>query len=78
MEREQIKKGIDLIDKINKLEKELAIWEECEKFSEIVISSKERRYEVSTFWVDFDVVKSITICELKKKLKKLNDEFKAL
>lgn len=78
MEREQMKKGIDLIDKINKLEKELAVWEECEKFSEIVISSKERRYEVSTFWVDFDVTKSITVCELKKRLKELNDEFKAL
>lgn len=78
MEREQIKKGVDLIEKINKLEKELAVWEECEKFSEIVISSKERRYEVSTFWVDFDVTKSITVCELKKRLKELNDEFKAL
>lgn len=78
MEREQIKKGVDLIERINKLEKELSVWEECEKFSEIVISSKERRYEVSTFWVDFDVTKSITICELKKKLKELNDEFKAL
>lgn len=78
MEREQMKKGIDLIEKINKIEKELAIWEGCEKFSEIVISDKERRYEVSTFWVDFDVTKSITVCELKKRLKKLNDEFKAL
>lgn len=78
MEREQIKKGVDLIDKINKLEKELDIWEECEKFSEIVISSKERRYEVSTFWVDFDLVKSITIGKIKKRLKELNDEFKAL
>ncbi len=54
------------------------IWEECEKFSEIVISSKERRYEVSTFWVDFDIVKSITIGKIKKRLKELNDEFKAL
>lgn len=78
MEREQIKKGVDLIERINKLEKELSVWEECEKFSEIVISSKERRYEVSTFLVDFDVTKSITICKLKKKLKELNDEFKAL
>lgn len=78
MERWQIKKGVDLIERINKLEKELSVWEECEKFFEIVISSKERRYEVSTFWVDFDVVKSITICELKRKLKELNDEFKAL
>lgn len=49
MEREQIKKGVDLIERINKLEKELSVWEECEKFSEIVISSKERRYEVFTF-----------------------------
>lgn len=66
MEREQIKKGVDLIERINKLEKELSVWEECEKFSEIVISSKERRYEVSTFWVDFDVTKSITILRVKK------------
>lgn len=78
MEREQIKKGVDLIEKINKVEKELDIWERCVKFSEIVIYDKERRHEVSTFFVDFDVVKSITICELKKKLKELNDEFKAL
>jgi hypothetical protein len=78
MEREQIKKGVDLIERINKLEKELSVWEECEKFSEIVISSKERRYEASIFWVDFDTTKSITICKLKKKLKELNDEFKAL
>lgn len=66
MEREQIKKGVDLIERINKLEKELSVWEECEKFSEIVISSKERRYEASIFWVDFDTTKSITICKLKK------------
>lgn len=78
MTKEQASKGFDLIQEIDKVEKELNRWEESYKFIDITTASKERRYGVNVDWVDFDVVKSIAIGKIKKRLKELNDEFKAL
>lgn len=78
MTKEQASKGFDLIQEIDKVEKELNSWEESYKFIDITTASNTRRYGVNIDWVDFDVVKSIAIGKIKKRLKELNDEFKAL
>jgi hypothetical protein len=78
MTKEQASKGFDLIQEIDKVEKELNSWEESCKLIDITTASNTRRYGVNIDWVDFDVVKSIAIGKIKKRLKELNDEFKAL
>ena len=78
MTKEQASKGFDLTQEIDKVEKELNSWEESYKFIDITTASNTRRYGVNIDWVDFDVVKSIAIGKIKKRLKELNDEFKAL
>lgn len=80
---EQLTKGNELISKIKDLKMNLEVWEKCDSFCFHSISlsvEKERsgEYRADLKYIDFDVLKKITIADLMKRLNQSTKEFENL
>lgn len=87
MTEEQLKKGQDLIDKIKKLEKRIEIWNKSTKIHNLVLSYPSERfsYQDETYedynvyaYIDFDVIKTLVLSNMNKRLNELKAQFQNL
>jgi hypothetical protein len=80
MTEERLKKANELLERIKEYQKEIASWEMAVRFrnKEVSLRSDDTGYEVRTGFIDFEVVKTLTLARLKKDLEVLETEFKNL
>ena len=69
MTEERLKKANELLERIKEYQKEIASWGMAVRF---------RNKEGRTGFIDFEVVKTLTLARLKKDLEVLETEFKNL
>jgi hypothetical protein len=83
MDNDKLQKGIDLKDKIEQLEKRLNIWEKSERFTSINIVfingyNGRNTENMDSEFVNFEVLKALTIDSIKKELTQLKAEYENL
>ena len=80
MTEERLKKANELLERIKEYQKEIASWEMAVRFrnKEVQLRADDMGYEVRTGFIDFEVVKTLTLARLKKDLEVLETEFKNL
>lgn len=80
MTEERLKKANELLERIKKYQKEIASWKMAVSFrnKEVSLRSGDMGYEVRTGFIDFEVVKTLTLARLEKDLEVLETEFKNL
>lgn len=83
MDNEKLKKGIALHDQIKELERILNIWEKAQCISTINITFTNIHDGISTEnlkpnYIDFEVLKTLTINSIKKHLWELKNEYSNL
>lgn len=87
MTEEQLKDGQNLIDKIKTLEKRIAAWNKSTKIHHIVLSNPSERcsYQMETYedhnisaYIDFDVIKTLVLANMNKRLEGLEEQFRKL
>lgn len=80
MTEERLKKSNELLKQIKEYQKEIDCWENAVRFrcDEVALRSNETGYEVKAKYVDFEVMKTLTLSRLKKELEVLKTEFKNL
>lgn len=80
MTEERLKKANELLERIKEYQKEIASWKMAVSFrnKEVSLRSDDMGYEVRTGFIDFEVVKTLTLARLKKDLEVLETEFKNL
>lgn len=80
MTEERLKKANELLERIKEYQKEINFWEKAIRFrgDEVALRSDNIGYEVKTKYIDFEVMKTLTLSRLKKELEVLETEFKNL
>lgn len=80
MTEERLKKANELSENIKMYQKEIASWKMavCFRNKEVSLRSDDMGYEVRTGFIDFELVKTLTLARLKKDLEVLETEFKNL
>lgn len=80
MTEERLKKANELLERIKKYQKEIDSWKMAVRFrnQEVSLRSDVMGYDVHTEFIDFEVVKTLTLARLKKDLESLETEFKNL
>lgn len=80
MTEERLKKANKLLERIKKYQKEIDSWKMAVRFrnQEVSLRSDDMGYDVHTEFIDFEVVKTLTLARLKKDLESLETEFKNL
>lgn len=80
MTEERLKKANELSENIKMYQKEIASWKMavCFRNKEVSLRSDDMGYEVRTGFIDFELVKTLTLARLKKDLEVLEEEFKNL
>lgn len=80
MTEERLKKANELLERIKKYQKEIDYWKMAVRFrnQEVSLRSDDMGYDVHTEFIDFEVVKTLTLARLKKDLESLETEFKNL
>lgn len=83
MDNDKLKKGIALHDQIASLEQTLNIWEKSVSISTINITFTNIHNGISTEnlkpnYIDFEVLKVLTISSIKKHLQELKNEYSNL
>ena len=80
MTEEILKKSNELLERIKKYQKEIDYWKMAVRFrnKEVSLRSDDMGYDVHTEFIDFEVVKTLTLARLKKDLESLETEFKNL
>lgn len=80
MTEERLKKTNELLERIKKYQKEIDSWKMAVRFrnQEVSLRSDDMGYDVHTEFIDFEVVKTLTLARLKKDLESLETEFKNL
>ena len=87
MTEEQLKDGQNLIDKINRLEKRIAVWNKSTRIHHLTISYPNERYSYQeetyednnvSAYIDFDVIKTLVLSNMNKRLNALKEQFKNL
>ena len=80
MTEERLKKANELLERIKKYQKEIDSWKMEVRFrnQEVSLRSDDMGYDVHTEFIDFEVVKTLTLARLKKDLESLETEFKNL
>lgn len=75
-----MKKANELLERIKKYQKEIDSWKMAVRFrnQEVSLRSDDMGYDVHTEFIDFEVVKTLTLARLKKDLESLETEFKNL
>lgn len=87
MTEEQLKEGQDLIDQIKKLEKRIKIWNKSTKIYNLILSypSEIHRGQSETCedcnvsaYINFDVIKTLVLSNMNKRLNELKEQFQNL
>lgn len=87
MTEEQLKDGQDLIDQIKKLEQRIEIWNKSTKIYNLILSYPSKIYSgQSQTWedhnisayIDFDLIKTLVLSNLNKRLNELKEQFQNL
>ncbi len=80
MTEERLKKANELLERIKKYQKEIDSWKMAVRFrnQEVSLRADDMGYDVHTEFIDFEVVKTLTLARLKKDLESLETEFKNL
>lgn len=87
MTEKQLKEGQDLIDKIKKLEKRIEIWNKSTEIHHLVLSYPGERYSCQSetyedynvsSYIDFDVIKTLVLSNMNKRLNELKAQFENL
>lgn len=83
MTTEQLQNGKKIAEKIDQLETQLAGWNESDRlfFDTIPLHEKSgngRQLNLSREYVDFEVLKTLTIARIEKELNELKTEFEKL
>lgn len=80
MTEERLKKANELSERIKEYKKEITSWKMAVRFrnKEVALRSDDMGYEVRTGFIDFEVVKTLTLARLKKDIEVLETEFKNL
>lgn len=87
MTEKQLKEGQDLIDKIKKLEKRIEIWNKSTEIHHLVLSYPGERYSCQSetyedynvsSYIDFDVIKTLVLSNMNKRLTELKEQFENL
>lgn len=80
MTEERLKKANELLERIKEYQKEIDYWKMsvCFRNKDVSLKSGDMSYLVNTGFIDFEVVKTLTLARLKKDLEVLKTEFKNL
>lgn len=82
MTNEQLQNGAKLAEKIDALEAQLEGWKRATRFmyENVTLYCKEGRVfdKIKTSFIDFDVMKTLTIARIEKELSKLKTDFENL
>lgn len=83
MTNEQLQNGAKLAEQIGALEAQLEGWKRATRFTydNVTLYSKgdDRSFdEIKTSYIDFDVMKTLTIARIEKELNELKTEFENL
>lgn len=83
MDFEKLQKANDLGKELDRLEKKLQIWKKAERLDSIDIShlnfhGGRNQESVSNEFVDFEVLKTLTISAIEKRLQEVKNEFEQL
>lgn len=87
MTEEQLKEGQDLIDKIKRLEKKIKIWNKSIEINHLVLSYPSEIYSCQSetyedcnvsAYIDFDVIKTLVLSNMNKRLNELKEQFQDL
>lgn len=82
MNKENLKRGQELSEKIEKLEEQLKILELSNGIydGQIGFCKENGNFtgKVNSFWIDFDVLKCLAINKITKRLEEIKKEFEAL
>lgn len=83
MNSEKLEQAIDLHNKIEQLEKRLNIWEKSQKITSVNIVYLNihdgfNNENLSSEYINFEVLKALTIDSIKKELTQLKSEYENL
>lgn len=87
MTEKQLTEGQNLIDKIKKLEKRIEIWNKSTKIHHLVLSYPNERFSYQdetcedhnvSAYIDFDVIKTLVLSNMNKRLNELKEQFENL
>ena len=82
MNKENLKRGQELSDNIERLERQLNVLNKATNLSSSTIrfneSVTEHAGEISASWIDFEVLKALAISKITKKLNEYKQEFEKL
>lgn len=80
MTEERLKKSNELLKKIKDYKQEIDFWEKADSFRnrKVQLLDNNDYFEVCTTFIDFEVMKTLTLARLKKELEVLETEFKNL
>ena len=87
MTEKQLTEGQKLIDKINRLEKRIAVWNKSTRIHHLTISCPDERYSCreETYedvcisdYIDFNVIKTLVLSNMNKRLNGLKEQFQNL
>lgn len=83
MTNEQLQKGKTLSEQIGALEAQLEGWKRATRFmyENVTLFCKEDEWvfdKIKTSFIDFDVMKTLTIARIEKELSKLKTDFENL
>lgn len=83
MTNEQLKNGAKLAEQIGALEAQLDGWKRATRFTyeNVTLYSKDDNQsidKIKTSFIDFDVMKTLTIARIEKELSKLKTDFENL
>lgn len=87
MTEKQLTEGKDLIDKIKKLEKRIEIWNKSTEIHHLVLAYPGERYSCQSetyedysvsAYIDFNVIKTLVLSNMNKRLNELKEQFENL
>lgn len=81
MTNEQLQNGAKLAEQIGALEAQLEGWKRATRFTydNVTLYSNDGNFDkIKTSYIDFDVMKTLTIARIEKELNKLKTEFENL
>ena len=82
MTKEKLKKGQELLERINRLVQQKEYWEDASAFGEAYIKSKvyqrESYHGIDPSFIDFDLTKGHVLTKINDLINKLQKEFDEL
>ncbi len=82
MNKENLKRGQELSDNIERLERQLNVLNKATNLRSTTIGFYESGTgnvgEISASWIDFDVLRCLAINKITKRLEEIKEEFEAL